>query len=245
MPVSRKSTGMSGFSWAAMCSSTADSAPNEETSASRSPSVSIAACRISCGSASRSSAFNRATSGEVSPSNAIARSLVGAFGEGRRKAVGGPLVDVAKARHHVRPLVRRGPVRRLERIDAAADHEARLLAQHVAHRADLAFEAVALAQDAGRRIVLAVQELGKRQGDDGEARQVLLELLDVLVRLDADPDLPPLGQKPLALGLEALQRDDDVAARHGVLVADRGERVLDQFRALAGPPNERRHTQPP
>src|SRR5579871_5483778 len=154
MPVSRKSTGMSGFSWAAMCSSTADSAPNEETSASRSPSVSIAACRISCGSASRSSAFSRATSGEVSPSNAIARSLVGA------------LVDVAKARHHVRPLVRRGPVRRLERIDAAADHEARLLAQHVAHGADLAFEAVALAQDAGRRIVLAVQELGKRQGDD-------------------------------------------------------------------------------
>src|SRR5580692_4488341 len=179
MPVSRKSTGISGLSAAAICSSTADSAPNEETSASRSPSRSIAACRISCGSASRSSAFRRAAKSAVScPSYAMAG--LRAFDERRLAPVGGALVDVAEALHDVRPLGRGRAVGHLEGVDAATDHEAGLLTQHVADGSELAVEA-SLAQDRGGRVGLALQVLRERQSHHGEPRQVGKDLLHLLV----------------------------------------------------------------
>src|ERR1019366_9022834 len=155
MPVSRNSTGMSGLSWAAMCNSTADSAPNDETIATLSPNRSMAAPRMACGSASRSSAFSRATRlAASSPSNA----MIGLqpLDKGRLAAVGGALIDVAETADHLAPLGRGRAVGGFEGVDAGADHEAGLFAQHVADRPHLAGKA-ALAQDGGRGISLALQ----------------------------------------------------------------------------------------
>src|SRR5580700_1623230 len=159
MPVSRKSTGMSGLIAAAMCNSTADSAPNDETSARRSPSVSIAAAMIACGSASRSSLFSRVTRGAVSPSYAMAGLPAVAFDINRLASIGGALIDVAEGARGLGPRSGRRSVRRLEGVEPAAGHEQRLFAQNIADRPHLALVAVALAQQSGRRVGAPVAEL--------------------------------------------------------------------------------------
>lgn len=60
MPVSRNSTGVSGLIFDIMCSSTADSAPKDETRASLSPNASTADSSTVAGWAWRNSASSRA-----------------------------------------------------------------------------------------------------------------------------------------------------------------------------------------
>ncbi len=129
---------MSGFTLDARCSSTADSAPNDETSASLSPKV------------LRGGLQHRPRVGVpqlgVEPRRQGHESVGGVEGHAHPprstnaagRAVVGALVDMPEALGGPSPVFHGGAVCRLEAVEAAADHEARLLAKHVADGAHLA-----------------------------------------------------------------------------------------------------------
>jgi hypothetical protein len=133
----------------------------------------------------------------------------------------------------------------LEGVEAAADHEARLLADHVAHGANLAREAIAFAQQACGGIGAAVAELRKLQRHDRKPGQVVDQGLDLLVARQAHAHRPALGQQGFALGLEAGQGDDDVAGGDVLVVGDVGEGVFSQHHGAVFELNARRHRRPP
>src|ERR1700722_4192804 len=243
MPVSRNSTGMSGLICAAMCNSTADSEPNDETSATLSPKCSIAARRMACGSASRSSAFSLAIRLAVSsPSNAMIGLPFDVHGFER---VSGALIDVPEIARGLRPGLRGRTVHRLEGVEAAALHEACLFAPDVADRPHLALEPVALTQQRRGREGPAVAKGREDQRHHRDARQVIGERIHSLAGLDPDADVAAIGEQRLAFSLEPGHGDDYVALRRRLIVGDAGETVVRGDEPAVDQLNELRHRSPP
>jgi hypothetical protein len=154
---------------------------------------------------------------------------------------------VAEATGGLGPGLGRRAIVRLERIEAAADHEAGLLLQHVAHSAHLAVIAEPLAQQPGRGVGAAIAIFREGQGHHREPRQVIGQDLDLLVGLEPHADAAAVRrQQGVALGLEAGQGQDHVA-RLGdrVLVGDMDESVVGPAGLAVSQLNQPGHRPPP
>src|SRR3546814_21193836 len=87
----------------------------------------------------------------------------------------GRLVEEVEFGQRLAPGVDGVLVGHLEGIEAAAQHEQKLVAQHVADRAQLALEAVALAQQARIGIGTAVADARELQGAELEVAAILVD----------------------------------------------------------------------
>ena len=103
----------------------------------------------------------------------------------------------------------------LERVEAALAHELVAVDLHVADRADLARELVALAQDARGAERAPVGEAGEAQGHQFQPLEPGLDLLDTLAGLEAHAELPPNPAKACGLGQQPGEGHHDPAGlRH-------------------------------
>jgi len=145
-----------------------------------------------------------------------------------------PLIDVGVPRYGGAPVLGAGPIGGFKGVEAAPDHEARLVPQHITDRPDLAAETETCPQKPRGGEGSAVAKPGKGECDQGEARQPAFQRLHLVGGLKPDPD-PAAG--PLAEGLflrqKAGQADDDIAAGVGSLILEGHEAILRIGAALA------------
>src|SRR3546814_14171710 len=110
----------------------------------------------------------------------------------------GRLVEEVEFGQRLAPGVDGVLVGHLEGIEAAAQHAQKLVAQPVADRAQLALEAVALAQQARLGIGTAVAEARELKGDEREVAEILG---------DAGRQLIAFKAQAAAASRRALRRD--------------------------------------
>src|SRR5713101_1471638 len=130
--------------------------------------------------------------------------------EERCRPQDGSLVAVAESAEHGKRRLRVLVVAQRERVEPALLHEIQMIVEHVADRAQLSLEAVALAQKARDRIAAAVAELGEVHGDDREAPDLARDGFGSFVRVEPYPDPSRKLRQILATREPQRERDDHI-----------------------------------
>ncbi len=103
-----------------------------------------------------------------------------------------------------------------EGVEAALGHEEEMVVQDIADCAQLALEAVALAQKPRNRVAAAVAELGEVHGDEREALHVSGERFRPFVGIEPYAELAGVSKEILAAREPKRERNDDIAARRNL-----------------------------
>src|SRR5712692_2377178 len=118
--------------------------------------------------------------------------------EERCRPQDGSLVAVAESAEHGKRRLRVLVVAQRERVEPALLHEIQMIVEHVADRAQLALETVALAQKARNRIAAAVAELGEVHCDDRESPHLARDGFGTFVRVEPHADPSRISEEILA-----------------------------------------------
>jgi len=187
---------MSGLARAATCNITADSAPNEETTAQaiaerldgrRDDHAGIGVAQVDAQAGKRQRRCAR-RGGSIWSKAMVSRL------DGPRtplSTVGGALIDMAEAAGRLVHCSGVAPSAGSKASKTAADHEFGLFEEDIRHRPHLAFEAHALAEQPRGAEGAAVAEFGKFERHGRDARQIVGQGLDGFVGPTRTPTRRP------------------------------------------------------
>jgi hypothetical protein len=145
--------------------------------------------------------------------------------------VAGRLIEHRIALHRLRKRLGIGIFPDVEGVEAGAQHEHELVAQHLAGRAQFAAIMVTLAQQAGLAVGAAVAEGRKHQRHRSDAVEIGHEVVDVAAVRPDHADLATLQQR-LGILEKARGRDQHATLRQLRTIGDMREGIADNLSAL-------------